>query len=313
MKFCTSWVFWICRILSYGVLRPKNYNSAFELARAAQAKVRTQLDPLVAAMIDFQKAQCFFALALEIATLIILSSPNRMTATFGSFTMSDLSNEYDLMSAISMGGFVPITFTLLTIHIADRRSWFLLFLTTVTVLVSAITYIKLLRVGSVNPSVLRHPPAGVLECGTANPLRYCALGFFDLKKPSFWKSPGATSLCISTVMLLCLVGDHFAHIFEASAKQLMTRTDDPWAIFKFKRQAERHRRLNQTIQMLCLTIWTLFCAAYGWAFAQLFRTLSTSNPTAAGSSGFVWSFGQIVAITVWIPSIIELLYLMASE
>jgi len=263
-------------------------------------------------MVDFQKAQCFFVLALEIATLNIVTKPEKMAATFGSFLLPFLSIQYDLMSAVSMGGMVPVTFTLLTIHIADRRSWFLLFLTSLTVVVSTTTYILLLQRGSDTKAGSQiYVP---LTCGTGDPTQYCASDFSELKKPTFWKSPGATSMVISVITLVVLVIDHFAHIFQPSWFKLRRKTDDPWAL-SFGPLTPHDRRVNQTILASCYFIWTAVCAAYIWAFTQIFRTLSISNPSSTsappgGNQGPAWSFGQIVAITVWAPSVIELFYLL---
>ena len=131
-----------------------------------------RLPGAIAALTDFQKAQCFFMLAINIAAQVSKhrgnNSPNNL---------QELYNNNSLIKAISVSGYLPVTFTLLTLHNVGMVSWYLIVLSVLTVAFSVATSVD---IGAFAPS-----PAdiayletqshinGTEACGNRNLLVYC--------------------------------------------------------------------------------------------------------------------------------------------
>ncbi|KAM0797758.1 hypothetical protein BDR22DRAFT_432152 [Usnea florida] len=95
---------------------------------------RKSIKALGKAIEDFQKAQCFFMLATNIASLIAEKSGG-----LDPMSLQQLYNTYVLIKVVAIGGYLPITFTLLNLHMIKKLSWYLLTLSTVTIAVAIAT------------------------------------------------------------------------------------------------------------------------------------------------------------------------------
>lgn len=130
------------------------------------------LTQLVAALTDFHKAQCFFMLSINITVLVVIQR--------GGFDPHSLQQTYDtyvFLLVLAANGFLPITFTLTNLYLVGMLSWFLILLSTVTVMLSIAT---LASVGRFNPSEadMRNlktlaASGGPPECDGFQPGIYC--------------------------------------------------------------------------------------------------------------------------------------------
>ena len=131
-----------------------------------------RLPTVISALTEFQKAQCFFMLAINIAAQI-----NRGRGGWQPTSLQQLFNNYIFIKAISVSGYLPITLTLFTLHTVDMVSWYLVILSVLTVAISTAT---LVDIGNFVPS---HDDVGYLsqqaatggpsECANENILVYC--------------------------------------------------------------------------------------------------------------------------------------------
>ena len=131
--------------MSLGIfaLSPKANRQA--RAQEIRLKGRTvRLDALTSALAGFHKAQCFFVLAINIAAQV-----DRAKGGLQPQSLQQLYNTWVLIKSISIGGYLPVTFTLFTLHLVNLVSWYLLSLTICTVAVSIAT---LITIGNFNPS-----------------------------------------------------------------------------------------------------------------------------------------------------------------
>ena len=130
------------------------------------------LTHLVAALTDFHKAQCFFMLSINITVLVVIQrggfDPQSLQQTYGT---------YVFLLVLAANGFLPITFTLTNLYLVGMLSWFLILLSTVTVVLSIAT---LASVGRLNPSEadMRNlktlaASGGPPECDFFQPGIYC--------------------------------------------------------------------------------------------------------------------------------------------
>lgn len=91
---------------------------AKERFRKSLNEEKAYSEALTTAVADFQKAQCFFMLATNIAGLVTQTRGGLQPQSFQS-----VYNTYISIRIIAVGGSLPVTFTLLTLH---KRSWYLL-------------------------------------------------------------------------------------------------------------------------------------------------------------------------------------------
>ena len=175
--------------------------------RARAQRIRSQdrtvrLAALTSALVDFHKAQCFFVLAINIAAQV-----DRAKGGLQPQSLQQLYNTWVLIKSISIGGYLPVTFTLLTLHLVDQVSWYLLSLTICTVAVAIAT---LVTIGNFNPSdgdissvSLASSTNGPIACGERNPGAWCYIPNSLNSGPD--PSDGAYSmlyLCVFVLLLL---------------------------------------------------------------------------------------------------------------
>lgn len=209
---------------------PRGYSKAKKIAQRVRNNSRNKhLPSLTGALAEFQKAQCFFMLAINIAALV-----NRNSGGFQPNSLQQLYNTYILIKSISISGYLPVTFTLFTLHLVDVVSWYLLVLSILTVLVSIAT---LFVIGKFSPSQddlnylsQQALSGGPDSCGTKNLLVYCysPLGGAAEDYDSINPASGAYSmLAFCLVVLILLIANQY-HAF----KDPSTGNPKPWLSFE---------------------------------------------------------------------------------
>lgn len=130
------------------VCLPSRVGRVNDAAKPAQGDSVTfenrRLASLTAALTEFQKAQCFFMLAINIAALV-----NKANGGLLPVSLQQLYDSYLLLASVSISGYLPITATLLALHMVDMISAYLLALSGCTVALSIATAVA---VGVFKPS-----------------------------------------------------------------------------------------------------------------------------------------------------------------
>ena len=188
-----------------------------------------RLPSLTAALTDFQKAQCFFMMAINIAALV-----NEHQGGLDPTSLQQLYNNYILIRSISIGGYLPVTLTLLGLHIVEMVSWYLLILSTLTVGVSVVTLIDL---GKFSPSrsdldaiASVASDANPENCGGRNLTVYC-LDTIDQSGTANWDpSTGANAALGFCLFVLVFVVAEQSHVFTNP----VTKETRPWLLKVYK-------------------------------------------------------------------------------
>lgn len=163
-------------------------------------------------------------LAINIAALV-----NRTSGGFQPVSLQQLYNTYILIKSVSISGYLPVTFTLFTLHLVDVVSWYLLVLSVVTVLVSMAT---LFVIGNFSPSQddmnylsQQALSGGPESCGTNNLLVYCYNSIGGVEDyNSTNPASGAYSILAFCLVVLILLVAHQYHAF----KDPSTGQPKPW-------------------------------------------------------------------------------------
>ena len=258
------------------------------------------------ALVEFQKAQCYFMLATNIAGLIVQTNGGLDPESF-----QQLHNTYIFIKVVAIGGYLPITFGLLTLRMLNKVGWYLLALSIASV---GVAIKDLYREQNFSPSSedltylqTQSSQGGPTSCGGVNPIAWCynPFGVKGYRFGAMNSDDGAdVILGICLVTLALLVAEHFWNSPDGTNRTARNFIFGPWLRWS---NADRHRRWSTATRWLWRwvvpALFTLFALAYVLCFAVFasdlnnFRLKKIYDPS--------WGFGQIVAVLVWAPPLIE--------
>ena len=277
-----------------------------------QTGLRKFLPALKSATVEFHKAQCFFMLAIDIATQIVLKTG---TLNDGSAKLQGMYNNYVLIGSISLSGLLPVSFMLLTLNSVGVRSWYLLSLSSCTIALSAAT---LFTTGSFDPGPvdlmrLRNQVSDSFpECGLRDPSNYCLqANYVTLTSMHIGQGSTGGPILVFTLIILALIFSDYCGVQDTANYKWVTE----WWLqelkivsesFQYPRHPRAHPyhvlRLDHALSYTshCLYFITWICYLVFWAY--YLRSLKIG-----ASAGIVqtWTFGQIVAISVWAQPLFE--------
>ena len=258
------------------------------------------------AVVEFQKAQCYFMLATNIAGLIVQTRGGLFPES-----LQELYNTYIFIKVIAIGGYLPITFILLVLRMLNKVCWYLLILSVVSV---GVAIGNLYQTTNFSPS---HDDLAYLQsqsvqggpdsCGGNNPITWCyhpiGVNYYGFRATN--SGDGADDIlkvCLVTLALLII--EHFWHSTDGTNRK--TR-DHLFRSCLRGSKADQFRRLTTVTRWLWKyvvpALFALFIVGYLYCFAVFaddlnwFRLNEIYDPT--------WAFGQIVAILVWAPPLCE--------
>ena len=213
--------------------------SVSNLSRNPKREARVQrirsvrLAALTTALVDFHKAQCFFVLAINIAAQV-----DRTRGDLEPQSLQELYNTWVLIKTVSIGGYLPVTFTLFTLHLVNLVSWYLLSLTICAVSVSIAT---LLTIGNFKPSDadiksinITASTKGPVACGEHTPGAWCYIPndfYYSESDPS----SGAYSMlgfCVFVPFLLMAkqlgAGKYFSDVYRRNLHKYFLKYIERW-------------------------------------------------------------------------------------
>ena len=261
---------------------------------------------ILPAVVEFQKAQCYFMLATNIAGLVV--------QTVGGLELQSLQQLYNtfiFIKVIAIGGYLPITFGLLILRMLKKLSWYVLALSIASVGVAIGNLYKRqdFRPNPDDLSYLRQQSTqgGPSSCGNNNLLAWC-YSRIGVESYNFRATNGADGadniLKFSLVVLGLLIIEHFWQSSDRTNRKIrdylfrscISRSDSS----RFPGSNRIFRWLSRLTVPIIIVV---FVAMYLYFFAVFavdldwFRENKIYDPE--------WSFGQIVALMVWAPPIFE--------
>ncbi|TKA61967.1 hypothetical protein B0A49_09810 [Cryomyces minteri] len=316
---------WI-RNIAFMFFLPMGPRRAWTRSKNLQARVKKSRQPaaLSSGMVEFQKAQCFFMLAVQSAALTALWSKGHNF--FAASSYQQLWNNVTLLGNVAVGGFLPVTFTLSCLHAAGIKSWYIFVLSACTLATSAITLFTTSR-KSPSPDQIDTPAANLAKCGgLATPVKYCLDPFstYGVADPLIDGIGGPIFLfCLAVLFLLfldlCKVFHRKMCENRITCYEWLRIWCEDWKLWQtweplIKRKSslffirwmhiDSAMRFSKTVTAVFVsTLEGLFLYWFVRFLRQLYGGGDAVDFTA-------WSFGQIVAVTVWAPALLEWLYLV---
>ena len=251
----------------------------------------------------FHAAQCYFSIPLAVAAFY--TNP---------FTMDPL-NAFGLLP-VSINGFLPQIFTLMVMHYHDLGSWYPLILTNTSYVLNTIIFWAVITYlnGIKGQGTALHAAAykslgGIESCGGMTGIGIC-LPFQEDSPPAFliqrygraaWigirLAPWIWAWCTICLLLLTFsTGNQLRNRSHNALKTSYVAYVNGWI----------HRTLGGTPAYGVMSVVFLAGIVYQAVMFYSFVSLGLVDL-------HTWSFGQIVAITVWVPPVVDYLHLTFSE
>ena len=278
------------------------------------SKHTMRFDPasaIVPAVVEFQKAQCYFMLATNIASLVVQDNGGLAPETFQS-----LYNTYIFIKVIAIGGYLPITFGLMILRMIDKVGWYVLGLSAASI---GVAIANLYNEKTFNPSLddLTHLQSqsvtgGPSECAENNPIAWClyTMGVNNYGFQAQNSGDGANdilSFCLVTFGLLLV--EHFWNSKDHTNRNIRNLIFKPCVRGSEVNENSRTNKIVRWIwRYLAPLLFTIFLLVHLYCFAVFANDLNWFNDNNIYDD--VWGFGQIVAILVWAPPIFEYLWQM---
>lgn len=246
---------------------------------------------LVSHLAEFQKGQCIFWLAIAVAVLIGLAGSSE---TLDSHDIASFTTNVEALQVISVCGYIYTVIGLYSLHLVPHREWYIYLMSFVTTVFcgSAWGATFFARATDITPNT-----NNVLDrCGPINPETYCSSGQGDGFSWLGWISYSqidSLAVVLGGVCMLGMLVDMIVHM----DKHRKSRFVKAVCTCKLKNgEIPRWRSvvtkfIKALVELTFLFIWT--------ALFITLVTLAQSVDTKA------WGFGQIIAITIWFPMMLE--------
>ncbi|KAE9363870.1 hypothetical protein N431DRAFT_356005 [Stipitochalara longipes BDJ] len=266
--------------------------------------VEDQYIVVCATLAEFHKAQCYFTIALQIATFVIVYSK----------TTRVIFVDQTFLLIVSIDGLIPVAMTLYTLMTFGKRSWYMIGLSMISMILSTANGIHIINTFTTYTAA---PGLGSAACGGVGPAALCyVIGANDF----IFTNTLAVFYYRLIMSIMDIVGGSLV------IWKILTESTPWWSILtrgvanklaagrksKSEVTADDLHRANKIDRRIQL--WTAICfhsiivlaflACYAIVF-YLFSQLFTSPYVDLKG----WGFGQIVGITIWMGVLLELVYL----
>lgn len=242
---------------------------------------------LVAALVDFHKSQCYFLGTVQTVAL--------------TFMFSEIDSS--ILGLLATGGFIPIVYTLACIGRYGRKSGYCILLSAITFSLASTPLIMSWVRGGAETTPPGEASVYSTFCGVPHTLRellYPICGSSSLDDNFIGQDTILHSPLVWIVWAYCGLW-LFIYIFGVGFQALFQAL--------FPRQYSCIERLLRYPPAYSWTI--LFGGTWALCFCFQFYLFSVYFKHSLIS--MEWTLGQIIAITIWTPSIVEYIYILICK
>lgn len=259
---------------------------------------------LLEAVSSFQAAQCYFSIPLAVAAFY--TDP---------FTLDPL-NAFGLLP-VSVNGFMPEIMTLMVLYYHEKHHWYSLLLTWTSYILNSVNfwavrgYLSLINSNTVTIKRLAFESLGGIDsCGGTTGLALC-FQFQSESPPKFLirkygnaallgikLAPAVWAWC--TVCLLILT---YIRVRKSELGKKMTatfKTTNSTSVLGLLQRRSHSILRSPLLYYIASAVFFVGLAYQGTLFVQFLKLGLVDFET--------WTFGQIVAITVWVPPVVDYLH-----
>lgn len=262
-----------------------------------------QMAALIAALVEFQKTQVFFMLTIEVAVVIALYYGTHVDAT----SRAQLWNNVIFMRYVGYSGLDPVVFGKLLLRKVGKLSRYVCVASACCVLVASVAVLKSLTAG-VELEQVRHFIPRLDECAFEAPTQYCSR-----LRVGYLRVPRTVALvwwAVSPAIMLVLLLEKCDALYTPRLRSAIGKAAKWIAIGKSGRARDlRGSKAGYSrLALIFAEVWLVINMCMSIRSYAAF--LPDTNTTAADG---IWPLGQIIAVGVWIPGIVEFLYLLLRK
>ena len=251
---------------------------------------------LVAALVEFQKAQCYFAGAIQIAAIAFA----RQVLRFGNevHTVNGDATSAGSLFTVSGNGFAPEIFVLTCIALHGRQSWYLTLLSLCSVALSTLTLIFALVIWS--PMFKEYLHGGPRPTEYSRFIPSCLQNYTSF-----------STICGPKTSIFDIGFEPEARLKNAVWTWVMWANSFAWASYCVVLMVQNRHKPDLVKGPKSRVWYTVFIIS--WTITFAYQIYDYSLYFFQAQVPMSWSFGQIVAITIWAPCLVEYLYLEIRE
>ena len=307
-RFMTNWA-------RFGTIASCSALEGYGCAKERAEKVQERLDSshqsaaLISGLSEFQRSQSWFTLTLQGTAIGALASNGSM---FDADSLQEMHLTVDLLGDVAATGIICLTFGLYMLHAANKKSWYTTCLSVLALLISCVTW-TMTRMTLDNLHHMRPTEHDLPACGGRSPATFC------LKKDSHrftYFEATSMGICILAMALMIIRQSNYLNLpsIGLSRQTSMAPTDIELNSIRRTRRRSTLRstesKAERAIAQVAKYSLKLEIAEFVMAGLTLtmFVRLLTNGELSALNSSVSWTFGQLIAVTIWIPSILEYLY-----
>ena len=289
------------------------------LYRRAMLTARWHTEALVTGLINFHKMQCYFASTTQIAALVLAHDSQKDTAILFNNVYMDTGSYRDFLDTsflvlLALSAIIPITVSLACATRYGRQSWFILIFSLVAFVLSTATlsnfYLYANKFGE--PGDFYSPIGNENYIGDTNyaiggtiadslfPL--CGTSWLDNNSLS---ASTLTSSWVWVAWVNCFIWMFLCFMSKLSGNKCIKSGLDRFGSILDKLQHILAIMGRDHIPAIIFAIASLLCFAAQFYLLSVFGRHSFISPE--------WSFGQIIAVNVWVPAIVEYIYIEYSK
>lgn len=288
----------------------------------------THTDRIAIALVEFHKAQCYFSSVIQITALSLFRQRKKAGKSFSYGSPANTYNDFfdtSVLIVLATGGLIPINLTLSCLTRYGRQSWYLLILSLITSTLATSTLIS--SYYNANQSTNKDDFNNNLQFPFSYSTTYggtyngnCVLGSENISHivvplcgnselvnnamPSGtvanWWTWLVWTNCM-TWLFFCLGKKCYeTENLGSYRERLKSFLTSRWLNKFVVREYDAHTMWIAT----AVIPWFLCFASQFWLFSAYFQHSVIS---------YQWSFGQIITITIWVPCLVEYLYIELSK
>ena len=253
---------------------------------------------IITALVDFHKCQCYFSSTIQITGLMLFHDIQFNTAQVwhGAALPPDIF-DLSILTVLALSGLVPISLTLVCLTRYGHQTWHLIILSLITMALSTGTlscpFIYHRRFGDPVTDQYFGPNLEDLYplCGSSK-LRNNDIGTITFAKPWIW------AIWLNCVIwtISCLV----RKTLEGSPRvRLLKSLKDSSSFAGYLNSIGR----SPAWPLLSMLSWMICFGCQSNLFSAYFQHAVILQD---------WSFGQIIAVAVWIPAVFEYVYILCQ-
>ena len=258
---------------------------------------------LLTALMGFQKTQIMLALVTQITTIIALRDPSLLAAA----TPLQMNFVRHYLYLINTSIILAVSFGILLLRKGTKRVRPQIQLASACSIFMGMATALILWFMNVNFYQHRQDPPEThrtLQCGGVNPMQHCEVPqevFGDCSSPHITdlrddKYTTGLNLTLSRAGFFIRFGAIIWTVFLLAGVALAGGAHPK----------KSYRRLEDGYYFICEVL-------FSWIMYSTISTLLSINRDDAFAAGRSWSIGQILAVMVWTPALIEWLYLIWGQ